>query len=93
MYFEFIQDWLSAGSATLFSSTGGLAYLAEATILLPESWEEALDQGTVDAANRRENEKTKNRSNFLLLETRELPHKFTKLHDFYLRQSRQVIER
>ncbi len=58
-YQTFLQDWLSAGSATLFSSTGGLAYLAEATILLPESWEEVLDQGTVDAANRRENEKTK----------------------------------
>ncbi len=63
MYFEFIQDWLSAGSATLFSSTGGLAYLAEATILLPESWEEALDQETIDAANR---EDKKNLSNFFI---------------------------
>ncbi len=38
------QNWILEGSSSLFEATGGLAYVHEATILLPFSWRDSVDQ-------------------------------------------------
>jgi len=34
------QKWIQAGSESLFRATGGLAYIRQVTILLPNTWSE-----------------------------------------------------